>query len=83
MDYLTLPPAERADAYIERNIEREVNKVIENFAKQLFDVAIEKSISEVMPGALVDRVVAKLKELNYSIDIFPILDDMVKVTITW
>ena len=83
MDYLTLPPAERADAYIERNIERETNKVIENFAKQLFDVAIEKSISEVMPGALVDRVVAKLKELNYSIDIFPLLDDMVKVTITW
>ena len=83
MDYLTLPPAERADVYIERNIEREVNKVIENFTKQLFDVAIEKSISEVMPGVLVDRVVAKLKELNYSIDIFPLLDDMVKVTITW
>lgn len=83
MDYLTLPPAERADAYIERNIEREVNKVIENFAKQLFDIAIEKSISVTMPGALVDRVVAKLKELNYSIDIFPLLDDMVKVTITW
>lgn len=83
MDYLTLPPAERADAYIERNIEREVSKVIERFAKQLFDVAIEKSISEVMPGALVDGVVAKLKELNYSIDIFPLLDDMVKVTITW
>lgn len=83
MDYLTLPPAERADAYIERNIEREVNEVIERFAKQLFDAAIEKSISEVMPGALVDRVVAKLKELNYSIDIFPLLDDMVKVTITW
>lgn len=83
MDYLTLPPAKRADAYIERNLEREVNKVIERFAKQLFDVAIEKSISEVMPGALVDGVVAKLKELNYSIDIFPLLDDMVKVTITW
>lgn len=83
MDYLTLPPAERADAYIERNIEREVNKIIESFAKQLFDVAIKKSISETMPGVLVDRVVAKLKELNYSIDIFPLLDDMVKVTITW
>ena len=83
MDYLTLPPAERADAYIERNVEREVNKVIENFAKQLFDVAIEKSISETMPAALVDSVVAKLKELNYSVDVYPLLDDMVKVTITW
>ena len=83
MDYLILPPAERADAYIERNIEREVNKVIENFAKQLFNAAIEKSISEVIPGALVDRVVAKLEELNYSIDILSLLDGMVKVTITW
>ena len=83
MDYLTLPPAERADAYIERNIEKKVNKVIENFAKQLFNAAITKSISEVMPAALVDSVVAKLKELNYSIDTFPLLDDMVKVTITW
>lgn len=83
MDYLTLPPAEHADAYIERNIEREVNKVIESFAKQLFNAAIEKSISECMPGALVNRVVAKLKELNYSIDISPLLGDMVKVTITW
>lgn len=83
MDYLTLPPAERADAYIERNFKREVNKVIERFAKQLFNVAFEKSISETMPPALVDSVVAKLKELNYSVDIYPLLDDMVKVTITW
>lgn len=83
MDYLTLPPAERADAYIERNIEREVNKIIESFAKQLFDVAIEKSISKTIPAALVDRVVAKLKELNYSVDLFSSLDDMIKVTITW
>lgn len=83
MDYLILPPAERADAYIERNFKREVNKVIERFAKQLFNVAFEKSISEAMPAALVDSVVAKLKELNYSVDIYPLLDDMVKVTITW
>lgn len=83
MDYLTLPPAERAEAYIERNIERGVSKVIESFAKQLFDVAIEKSISETIPGVLVDRVVAKLKELNYSVDLFPSLDGMIKVTITW
>lgn len=83
MDYLILPPAERADAYIERNFKREVNKVIERFAKQLFNVAFEKSISETMPLALVDSVVAKLKELNYSVDIYPLLDDMVKVTITW
>lgn len=80
MDYLTLPPAERADAYTERNIEREVNKVIERFIEQTFDIAIKKSISEIIPDVLVDRVVAKLKELNYSIDIF---HDMVKVTITW
>lgn len=83
MDYLTLPPAERADAYIERNIEKKVNEVIEHFAKQLFNAAITKSISEVMPAALVDIVIAKLKELNYSVDIYPLLDDMVKVTITW
>lgn len=82
-DYLILPPAERADAYIERNFKREVNKVIERFAKQLFNVAFEKSISETMPAALVDSVVAKLKELNYSVDVYPLLDDMVKVTITW
>lgn len=83
MDYLTPPPAERADAYIERNLEREVNKVIERFVKQLFNVVFEKSISETMPAALVDSVVAKLKELNYSVDVYPLLDDMVKVTITW
>lgn len=83
MDYLTLPPAERADAYIERNIEKKVNEVIEHFAKQLFNAAITKSISETMPAALADRVIVKLKKLNYSVDISPFLVDMVKVTITW
>lgn len=81
-DYLTLPPAERANYYIEKNIEREVDKVIDGFARQLFNVATERTISQAVPAELTDRVVNKLSSLGYKVSI----EDFcvgIRITITW
>ena len=80
-NYLTLPPAERANDYIERNIEREVDKAIEGFARQLYEVAIERTISQVVPAAIRDRVIDKLNSLGYNINISDLGVGI--ITITW
>ena len=80
-DYLTLPPAECANYYIEKNIEREVAKAIDGFAKQLYDVAIERTISQVVPEAIRDRVIDKLNSLGYNISISDF--GVGRITITW
>ena len=79
-DYLTLPPAERADYYIEKNIEREVAKAIDGFARQLFN-ATERTISQVVPAAIRDRVIDKLNSLGYNINISDFGVGI--ITITW
>ena len=79
-DYLTLPPAERADYYIEKNIEKEVAKAIDGFARQLFN-ATERTISQVVPAAIRDRVIDKLNSLGYKINISDF--DVGIITITW
>lgn len=81
-DYLTLPPAEHADYYIEKNIEREVAKTIDGFARQLFDAATERTISQVVPEVIVNKVVDKLESLGYKVSI----EDFyvgIRITITW
>ena len=80
-DYLTLPPAECANYYIEKNIEREVDKAINGFARQLREVAIERTISRVVPAAIRDRVIDKLNSLGYNIDISNFGVGI--ITITW
>lgn len=80
-NYRALPPAERANDYIERNIEREVDKAIDGFARQLYDVAIERTISQVVPAAIRDRVIDKLNSLGYNINISDF--GAGKITITW
>ena len=80
-DYLTLPPAECANYYIEKNIEREVAKAIDGFARQLFNAANERTISQVVPAAIRDRVVDKLNSLGYNINISDF--DVGIITITW
>ena len=82
-DYLTLPPAECANYYIEKNIEREVAKAIDGFARQLYDVAIERTISQVVPAAITDRVVDKLNSLGYNVSIGDFCAGKRTVTITW
>ena len=82
MDYLTLPPAERANYYIEKNIEREVAKAIDGFARQLYDGAIERTISQVVPAAIVNKVVDKLESLGYKVSIEDFYVGM-RITITW
>ena len=82
MDYLTLPPAERANDYIEKNIEKEVAKVIEGFAKQLYNDTIEKTISQVVPAAIINKVVDKLESLGYKVSIEDFHIGM-RITITW
>ena len=82
-DYLTLPPAERANDYIEKNIEREVDKAIEGFARQFFNVAIERAISQVIPASITDRVVDKLNALGYNVSIGDFCVGKRTVTITW
>lgn len=81
-DYLTLPPAERANYYIEKNIEREVAKAIDGFAWQLSDAAIERTISQVVPEVIVDKVVDKLESLGYKVSIEDFYVGM-RITITW
>lgn len=83
MNYLILPPAECADDYIEKNIEREVDKAIDGFARQLFNVAIEKTISQVIPTAITDRVVDKLNYLGYNVNIGDFYAGKRTITITW
>ena len=80
-DYLTLPPAERANYYIEKNIEKEVAKAIDGFARQLHEVAIERTISQVVPAAIRDRVIDKLNSLGYNINISDLGVGI--ITITW
>ena len=80
-NYLTLPPAERANYYIEKNIEREVAKAIDGFARQLFDAATERTISQVVPAAIRDRVIDKLNSLGYNINISDFGVGI--ITITW
>ena len=80
-NYLTLPPAERANYYIERNIEREVAKAIDGFARQLFDAATERTISQVVPEVIIDKVVDKLNSLGYNINISDFGVGI--ITITW
>ena len=80
-NYLILPPAERADSYIEKNIEREVDKAIDGFARQLCEVATERTISQVVPAAIKDRVIDKLNSLGYNISISDFGVEM--ITITW
>ena len=82
-NYLTLPPAERANDYIEKNIEREVDKAIDGFARQLYDVAIEGIISQVIPASITDRVVDKLNSLGYKVSIGDFYAGKKTVTITW
>lgn len=82
-DYLTLPPAERANDYIEKNIEKEVAKAIDGFARQLYDDAIERTISQVIPAAITDRVVDKLNSLGYNVSIGDFCAGKRTVTITW
>ena len=81
-DYLTLPPAERADFYIEKNIEKEVAKAIDGFARQLFDAATERTISQAVPAAIVNKVVDKLESLGYKVSIEDFYVGM-RITITW
>ena len=81
-DYLTLPPAECANYYIEKNIEKEVAKVIEGFAKQLYNDTIEKTISQVVPAAIINKVVDKLESLGYKVSIEDFHIGM-RITITW
>lgn len=81
-DYLTLPPAKCADYYIEKNIEREVAKAIDGFAWQLFDAAIERTISQVVPEVIIDKVVDKLESLGYKVSIEDFYVGM-RITITW
>ena len=81
-DYLTLPPAECANDYIEKNIEREVAKAIDDFARQLYDGAIERTISQAVPAAIVNKVVDKLESLGYKVSIEDFYVGM-RITITW
>ena len=81
-DYLTLPPAERANYYIERNIEKEVAKAIDGFARQLHDVAIEKTISQDVPEVIINKVVDKLESLGYKVSVEDFYVGM-RITITW
>ena len=81
-DYLTLPPAERADFYIEKNIEREVDKAIDGFARQLYDAATERTISQAVPEVIVNKVVDKLESLGYKVSIEDFYVGM-RITITW
>ena len=81
-DYLTLPPAERANYYIEKNIEREVDKAIDGFARQLYDVATERTISQVVPEVIIDKVVDKLESLGYKVSVEDFYVGM-RITITW
>ena len=81
-DYLTLPPAECANYYIEKNLEREVAKAIDGFARQLYDDATERTISQAVPEVIIDKVVDKLESLGYKVSI----EDFyvgVRITITW
>lgn len=82
-DYLALPPAECANYYIEKNIEREVAKAIDGFARQLFNAANEGIISQVIPAAITDRVVDKLNSLGYNVSIGDFCAGKRTVTITW
>lgn len=82
MNYLALPPAERANYYIEKNIEREVAKAIDGFARQLFDAATERTISQAVPEVIVNRVVDKLESLGYKVSIEDFYVGM-RLTITW
>ena len=81
-DYLTLPPAERANYYIEKNIEREVDKAIDGFARQLFNAATERTISQAVPEVIVNKVVDKLESLGYKVSIKDFYVGM-RITITW
>ena len=81
-DYLTLPPAECANYYIEKNIEREVDKAIDGFARQLFDAATKRTISQAVPEVIVDKVVDKLESLGYKVSIEDFYVGM-RITITW
>ena len=80
-DYLTPPPAECANYYIEKNIEREVAKAIDGFARQLFNATNERTISQVVPAAIRDRVIDKLNSLGYNVSIGDF--DVGIITITW
>ena len=81
-DYLTLPPAECANYYIEKNIEKEVAKAIDGFARQLFDAATERTISQAVPEVIVNKVVDKLESLGYKVSIEDFYVGM-RITITW
>lgn len=81
-DYLTLPPAERANYYIEKNIEKEVAKAIDGFARRLYDAATERTISQAVPEVIVDKVVDKLESLGYKVSIEDFYVGM-RLTITW
>lgn len=81
-DYLTLPPAECANYYIEKNIEKEVAKAIEGFAKQLYDDAIERTISQDVSEVIVNKVADKLESLGYKVSIEDFYVGM-RITITW
>ena len=82
-NYLTLPPAERANYYLEKNLEREVDKAIDGFARQLFNAANEGIISQVIPASITDRVVDKLNSLGYNVSIGDFYAGKKTVTITW
>ena len=81
-DYLTLPPAECANYYIEKNIEKEVAKAIDGFARQLFDAATERTISQAVPEVIVNKVVDKLESLGCKVSIEDFYVGM-RITITW
>lgn len=81
-DYLTLPPAECANYYIEKNIEREVDKAIDGFARQLFDAATERTISQAVPEVIVNKVVDKLESLGYKVSVEDFYVGM-RIIITW
>lgn len=81
-DYLTLPPAECANYYIEKNIEKEVAKAIDGFARQLYDATTERTISQVVPEVIINKVVDKLESLGYKVSIEDFYVGM-RLTITW
>lgn len=81
-DYLTLPPAECANYYIEKNLEKEVAKAMDGFARQLFDAATERTICQVVPEVIVNKVVDKLESLGYKVSIEDFYVGM-RLTITW
>lgn len=78
-----LAPASRAMMFVKNNFINEIDRVLNNFADNLYHTTLTNSISQEVKTEVLNDVVARLKKLGYIVKVSRGYNGKKTVTISW